>query len=717
MASVSSLDKDLSRLRSAKYSAKDSDEIKQWFSEILQTPLPEGKDLMDCLKDGVVLCRLINQLPGAPTLKPKASNMPFVQMEQIAAFINVISKPPISLPAHDLFLTVDLFEKKDPAQVVQCLTSFSRIANAISPQNFPSIIGGVKAALSPSLGGGSASGGRRDFNSSSSGVSGVSGYSSNSATTSSSLAPTVVQPMFPPTSPAPAVGFQSAYKKPPQPVVPSKSTNVAVSSWSSKDDEKKSIPAWNIHQYGYMGGASQGNMGVSFGGRRQIVNTTPLTPKVKDESVRKVETAAMRELFGEREKAEALRRLKEEEEKSREEELRWKRLEEEEAKERETEMARKKLSLQEAEKRMTWQREQDIKREAEFAEQKRQRDAATQQKLDLEKAERERERARMRELERELELARHREAQYQAEKEKLRHEMRPEKQQSQKWGAGKLEDKSQQGTEPERRFLQHAWTENSKASPVLTPLKAHRTGGSGSPMLHTKKSAPNFSTITTHRTGGAPALIPQRTGGLVAQLTGEFNKMPSPSLKTLTPGEYPSSGRISPSLLTPQRTGERRALPPHPTTIRSHKTGGDFPKPSPPPRALPTPPIRKPDLPPREFSSPTKAPTFRNYTSRRTPSLASDFSTASTLRRQNSWEHDNETVIDVPTGRSDIQAVEEAEKAKAYRWANLSFLEKERERERERQKEWERNQLEKEMKASSGLGGYRSPLMGPRAHR
>lgn len=637
--------------------------------------------------------------------------MPFVQMEQIAAFINVVSKPPINLPAHDLFLTVDLFEKKDPAQVVQCLTAFSRIANTISPQNFPSIIGGMKGALSPSLGGSfssAAGGGRRDFNSSSSGGSGVSGYSSNSATTSSSLAPTVVQPMFPPTSPAPAIGFQSAYKKPPPPVVSSKPTNVAVSSWSSKDDEKKSIPAWNIHQYGYMGGASQGNMGVSFGGRRQIVNTTPITPKVKDEPVKKVETAASRESFGEREKAEALRRLKEEEEKSREEELRWKRLEEEEAKEREREMTRKKLSLQEAEKRMTWQREQDIKREAEFAEQKRQRDAVTQRKLDLEKAEREKERARVRELERELELARQREAQYQAEKERFRQE----KLQSSKWGASRLDNKSQQDTEPERRFLQHAWTENNKASTVLTPLKAHKTGGTGSPMLHTKKSAPNFSTTTTH-----PALMPQRTGGLVAQLTGEFNKMPSPSLKTLAPGEYPSSGRISPSLLTPQKTGERRALPPQPTTIRSHKTGGDFPKPAPPPRALPTPPSRNPDLPPRDFSSPTKAPTFRNYTSQRTPSLASDFSTASTLRRQNSWEHDNETVIDVPTGRSNIQAVEDAEKAKAYRWANLSFLEKERERERERQREWERNQLEKEMKASTGLGGYRSPLMGPRAHR
>lgn len=62
MASVSSLDKDLSRLRSAKYSVKDSEEVKSWISEILKTPLPEGKDLMDCLKDGVLLCRYVQLL-------------------------------------------------------------------------------------------------------------------------------------------------------------------------------------------------------------------------------------------------------------------------------------------------------------------------------------------------------------------------------------------------------------------------------------------------------------------------------------------------------------------------------------------------------------------------------------------------------------------------------------------------------------------------------
>lgn len=632
--------------------------------------------------------------------------MPFVQMEQIAAFLNMISRPPISLPAHDLFLTVDLFEKKDPAQVVQCLIAFSRVANAISPQSFPLVIGVVKGMSSPGLN----NSGKRDFNSGSSST--LSGYTSNSASTFSSLAPTAVQPMFPPTSPPPAVGFQSTYKKPPPPVVPSKSTNIAVSSWSNKADEKTSIPAWNIHQYGYMGGASQGSMGVSFGSRRQIVNTTPAVPKIRDESTKSVDLEEKRNSLNEKEKAEVLRRLKKEEEKRREEELRWQRLEEEEAKEREKETARKQFALQEQEKRQAWQKEQADLREQELVKQKRQRDAAAQRNLDLQKAEREKERAKLRELERELELARQREKQYLAEKELTEREL-ADKRLAEEGRPRQLKSLVGRDSETERRFLQQAWNEN-QPSTHLTPLTAHKTGGIAGPNLNTKKSMPNLSTPWT---GGAPTLIPQRTGGRVAQLTGEFNKLPTPPLKTLTPAEYSSSGKLPPPPLTPHKTGDRRALPTSPIPIHSHKTGGDIPKSLPQPRALPSPPSKKPGLPPRDYSLPSKAPISRNYTTQRTQSLELNFSTASTLKRQDSWEHDNESIIDVPTGRCSIPAVEEAERTPAYKWANLSFLEKEKERERERQREWERNQLAKEMKASSTFGAYRTPLMGPRNHR
>jgi hypothetical protein len=56
MASVSSLDKDLSRLRRAKYTPQQAEEVKTWIAESLHDTLGTG-DLMDILKDGSLLCR------------------------------------------------------------------------------------------------------------------------------------------------------------------------------------------------------------------------------------------------------------------------------------------------------------------------------------------------------------------------------------------------------------------------------------------------------------------------------------------------------------------------------------------------------------------------------------------------------------------------------------------------------------------------------------
>jgi hypothetical protein len=56
MASVSSLDKDLRKLRLDKYTPAAANEARQWIEDILGERLPPG-DLLDVLKDGVALCR------------------------------------------------------------------------------------------------------------------------------------------------------------------------------------------------------------------------------------------------------------------------------------------------------------------------------------------------------------------------------------------------------------------------------------------------------------------------------------------------------------------------------------------------------------------------------------------------------------------------------------------------------------------------------------
>ena len=55
MASVSSLDHDMRRLRLDRYTQQAQEEIRSWIEETLGRRLPNG-DLIDALKDGVVLC-------------------------------------------------------------------------------------------------------------------------------------------------------------------------------------------------------------------------------------------------------------------------------------------------------------------------------------------------------------------------------------------------------------------------------------------------------------------------------------------------------------------------------------------------------------------------------------------------------------------------------------------------------------------------------------
>lgn len=56
MASVSSLDQDVRKLRLDRYTPGAANEVRRWIEESLGDKLAPG-DLMEALKDGVALCR------------------------------------------------------------------------------------------------------------------------------------------------------------------------------------------------------------------------------------------------------------------------------------------------------------------------------------------------------------------------------------------------------------------------------------------------------------------------------------------------------------------------------------------------------------------------------------------------------------------------------------------------------------------------------------
>ncbi|KAL3971255.1 speedy [Sarotherodon galilaeus] len=91
-------------------------------------PEPNKTGFQNWLKDGCVLCELINSLYGAnkPIKTIKSSGMAFKQMEQISMFLRAAES--YGVTKTDIFQTVDLFEGKDLAAVQRTLMALGSVA-------------------------------------------------------------------------------------------------------------------------------------------------------------------------------------------------------------------------------------------------------------------------------------------------------------------------------------------------------------------------------------------------------------------------------------------------------------------------------------------------------------------------------------------------------------------------------------------------------------
>lgn len=147
------LDQDLHLSRDAKYKNSEK-EVVEWIFNTLNTSQDERVqyqryDLIEILKDGYILCQLGNLLgiANCPTKKYKSSKMPFVQMENILFFLKACEMVGV---AHDeIFQTVDLFDRKDPYQVIVTLMSFSRRAKETNAAVFTEVIGPKVVKVKP----------------------------------------------------------------------------------------------------------------------------------------------------------------------------------------------------------------------------------------------------------------------------------------------------------------------------------------------------------------------------------------------------------------------------------------------------------------------------------------------------------------------------------------------------------------------------------------
>jgi hypothetical protein len=546
--------------------------------------------------------RLVN-LAVSPGVKYKQLSAPFVQMENISHFLRACQMAPLNLPPHDVFLTVDLYEAKDPAQVLQCLAAFSRRANALAPNKFPRTVGpqNKRGVISPEATGSSSG-----------------GYTPRSARSSSNVGD--AGPALPGRAGSPA------------------KTPGSYSTWAKKGDEQGTTPAWNIHQYGYMGGASQGNQGIAFGARRQITTPGPAVPSLAEKEKRKrAEDERIRAETAEKEEAERVRQQEIQQAEARakaEEERRW---EEETARIREQERLKVEAEKKkwDDEKRQ-WEAEEQRRlaeeKEAEerFEQERQHRRSLNDNRLNgqflsqyqasnsqtsdassgVRSVDETPESRRIKELERELQLAKDRERQYETER-----------------------------------------------------LQPRNTGDEPQP-----------------RSRSRPRPVPPKPSYDLSSLEQE---------RRLLRTEWQNTQDMPATSEEPEKTHEQAPPPPRPL-------------PEPKPFALSAQPTLPPrDLPPapRPLPDPVAYSANRSYDNRVNNFLSSNPAPTAPAPATHRFQ-DYTTTSEVDAENSRREASQQ--KTKAGGWASKSLLEREMERERARQEEWEENQKQTAAAAERG---------------
>ena len=101
-----------------------------------------GSSFADGLKDGVLLCKLVNKIkPGSVAKVNDPATMPFKKMENIANALKGLRA--LGMKEFEMFGTPDLFEEKNLKQVASSVHALGRLLQTIMPDApFPKL--GVK---------------------------------------------------------------------------------------------------------------------------------------------------------------------------------------------------------------------------------------------------------------------------------------------------------------------------------------------------------------------------------------------------------------------------------------------------------------------------------------------------------------------------------------------------------------------------------------------
>merc|ERR1711920_873298 len=133
---VYGIDKELKAKANAKWESEGKQmetEATEWIAAVLASAGESFEcpgTLQEAIKDGVVLCQLVNIIKPGCCKKPSASPAPFKQMENIGNYLKACTEK-IGVPAHTSFQTVSLFEDQDMLAVLRQIHALGSSAQAI----------------------------------------------------------------------------------------------------------------------------------------------------------------------------------------------------------------------------------------------------------------------------------------------------------------------------------------------------------------------------------------------------------------------------------------------------------------------------------------------------------------------------------------------------------------------------------------------------------
>lgn len=121
---------ELDRKKHEKYDPQLEEEAKNWIEAVIGEPVFQGASGYDAfgnaLKNGSILCRLINTLQPGSVKKVNESKMAFKMMENIGFFLDAITA--YGVAKMEQFQTVDLYELQNIGAVVNCIHALGRQA-------------------------------------------------------------------------------------------------------------------------------------------------------------------------------------------------------------------------------------------------------------------------------------------------------------------------------------------------------------------------------------------------------------------------------------------------------------------------------------------------------------------------------------------------------------------------------------------------------------